>query len=137
MRIEGACYCGAITFEADVDPEQTSVCHCGDCQTFSGSPFRASVPAAPEKFRILSGDPEGYVKTAESGAKRVQAFCRDCGSPLYATAFESPGAAFNIRVGAIKQRDAFVPRRQIWTSSRQRWIEDVAALPAFEKGVPR
>ena len=31
-----------------------------------------------------SGDPKIYVKTAEDGAKRAQAFCPNCGSPIYA-----------------------------------------------------
>ena len=67
MKIDGACHCGFITFEAEVDPEKTTVCHCADCQTLSGSPYRASVPTTPDKFRLLSGEPTIYVKTAESG----------------------------------------------------------------------
>ena len=94
MKIDGACHCGFITFEAEVDPEKTPICHCADCQTLSGSPFRASVPTAPDKFRLLSGEPAIYVKTAESGNKRVQAFCPKCGSPIYATAFDDPTAIF-------------------------------------------
>ena len=86
MKIDGACHCGFITFEAEVDPEKTTVCHCADCQTLSGSPYRASVPTTPDKFRLLSGEPTIYVKTAESGSKRAQAFCPKCGSPIYATA---------------------------------------------------
>ena len=85
MKIDGACHCGFITFEAEVDPAKTSLCHCTDCQTLSGAPFRASIPAAPNDFRLLSGEPTIYIKTAESGRKRVQAFCPRCGSPIYAT----------------------------------------------------
>jgi hypothetical protein len=133
VRVEGACHCGAIAFEAEVDPARTSICHCGDCQTLSGSPFRASVPAAPETFRILVGEPALYVKTAESGAKRVQAFCRDCGSPLYATAFNDPSATFNIRVGVIRERDAFVPTKQIWTRSSQPWVDRIASIPSLDR----
>ena len=32
MKIDGGCHCGAITYEAEVDPEKTSICHCTDCQ---------------------------------------------------------------------------------------------------------
>ena len=31
MKIEGACHCGYITYEADIDPDTTSICHCTDC----------------------------------------------------------------------------------------------------------
>ncbi len=40
MKIDGHCYCGEITFEAEVDPNGLNICHCTDCQTLSGSAFR-------------------------------------------------------------------------------------------------
>lgn len=133
MQIDGACHCGFITFEAEVDPEKTAVCHCADCQTLSGAPFRASVPTTREAFRLLSGEPAVYVKTAESGAKREQAFCPRCGSPLYATAFGNPDAPLNIRVGVIRQRDQLVPKRQLWGRSRQSWVDGLASILRLEK----
>ena len=129
MKIDGQCHCGHITFEAEIDPEKTSLCHCTDCQTLSGAPYRASVPAASEDFRILTGEPASYVKVADSGNRRVQTFCPHCGSPIYATAYGDPTAILNIRVGAIRQRNELVPRRQVWSRSRQRWTTDLSAIP--------
>jgi hypothetical protein len=40
MNIDGRCHCGYITFEADADPDKAWICHCTDCQSFSGSAFR-------------------------------------------------------------------------------------------------
>ena len=37
MKIDGACHCEAIAFEADVNPESVVICHCTDCQTMSGT----------------------------------------------------------------------------------------------------
>jgi hypothetical protein len=133
MKIDGACHCGFITFEAEVDPDRTAICHCTDCQTLSGAPYRASVATAPDKFRLLSGEPATYVKTAESGAKRVQTFCARCGSPLYATAFEDPQAPLNIRVGIVRQREQLVPQRQIWGRSRQSWVDGLASILRLER----
>src|SRR5262245_6561063 len=103
MKVDGACHCGFVAYEAEVDPEDTSICHCTDCQTLTGSPFRVSVRAERAKFRLLSGEPAIYVKTGDSGAKRAQAFCPKCGTPIYATAFGDPTAPVNLRVGAIRQ----------------------------------
>ncbi len=133
MKIDGACHCGFITFEAEIDPEKTSVCHCADCQTLSGSPYRASVPTSPANFRLLSGEPTIYVKTAESGSKRAQAFCPKCGSPIYATAFGDPTAILNIRVGTTRQRDQLVPKRQLWGRSRQSWVDNLFAITRLDK----
>ena len=43
MKIDGRCHCGYITYEADIDPDKTLICHCTDCQTLSGSAFRVHV----------------------------------------------------------------------------------------------
>jgi hypothetical protein len=131
MHIDGSCHCGYITFEAEIDPERVTVCHCADCQTLSGGPYRASVPAQPDKFKILSGKPAEYVKVAESGRKRVQAFCPRCGSPIYATGVDDPKAPYNIRAGVVRQRDQLVPKRQIWTASQQSWVGGLPSLPGI------
>jgi hypothetical protein len=134
MKIDGKCHCGFITYEAEVDPEQTGICHCTDCQTLSGAPFRASIRASHDNFRLLSGEPAIYVKTAESGRKRAQAFCPKCGSPIYATSPDDPKADYNIRVGTISQRNELVPRQQSWTRSRQPWVDDLTAIPLAKAG---
>lgn len=136
MKIDGRCHCGALSYVAEVDPEKVEVCHCTDCQTLSGSAFRVVVPAEPGSFKLLSGEPKTYVKTAESGNKRVQGFCPTCGTPIYAHAlagdphFRPP--IVGLRVGAIRQRDQLPPKAQYWTRSRQHWVKDVGALTEIE-----
>ena len=134
MKIDGACLCGQITLEADADPEKTVVCHCTDCQTGTASAFRVSVPVSGETFK-MSGKPAVYVRTtAESGNPRAQAFCSTCGSPLYATMpGEGPQPVYMLRVGILRQRDQFVPRRQIWVRSARPWTMHMDALPRAEK----
>jgi hypothetical protein len=129
VRVDGQCHCGAVVYSAEVDPESASVCHCTDCQRLSGSPFRASVPAKVESFHLLNGQPKIYVKTAESGARRAQAFCDQCGSPIYASDAEKP-SVLNLRLGAIRQRAAISPNRQIWCSSALPWALDIRDLPS-------
>ena len=127
MQIEGACHCGKISFTAQVDPSRVVVCHCSDCQVMSGSPFRAVVPAAVEHF-VLHGEPKRYVKVADSGNRRVQAFCPDCGTPLFATAPENATTVI-IRTGCVKQRAQLVPKAQIWQRSTLPWVDAVHGLP--------
>jgi hypothetical protein len=85
MRVDGGCHCGAVTFEAEIDPDKAGICHCTDCQILTGSAFAPFVPVPKAAFK-LRGQPKVYVKTAESGNRRAQAFCPECGSRLYATA---------------------------------------------------
>ena len=100
MRVDGACHCGKLRFEAEVDPEKVGVCHCTDCQTLGGSAFTLFAQVPKDKF-WLHGEPRIYVKTAESGNRRAQAFCPDCGTRLYASAEKDP-PVFNLRVGTIR-----------------------------------
>ena len=82
MKIDGRCHCGAISFAADINPALVIICHCTDCQTISGAPYRANVPVKAHNFE-LSGAPKTYLKTAESGQSMSLAFCGDCGAALY------------------------------------------------------
>lgn len=131
MHIDGGCHCGNITYTAEVDPEKVGICHCTDCQTLSGTAFRVSVPATKEDFH-LKGEPKIYIKTAESGGKRAQAFCPECGSPIYATAATDP-QVFNIRVGTVRQRDALKPKSQGWCRSALAWVNNLQSMQQFAK----
>jgi hypothetical protein len=132
MRVHGICHCGAIAWEGNIDPARVTVCHCGDCQRFSGSGFRASVPTKAEDFVILRGNPVRYVKTAESGNLRVQAFCGQCGTPLYSADAENP-QSFNLRIGALAERSDLPPQRQIWCEAALPWTADLLDLPRMPK----
>src|SRR5262245_38191346 len=50
MKIDGRCHCGHVTFEAEADPEMTTICNCTDCQTMSGAPLRAVITTRPGTF---------------------------------------------------------------------------------------
>jgi hypothetical protein len=134
MRITGACHCGAIKIEGEADPAAVGVCHCTDCQTGTGSAFRVSVPVAGKDFK-MTGTPTNYLKTtADSGRPRVQAFCGQCGSPIYST---TPGdgqqAAYIVRVGILHQRDQLAPKKQNWFRSARAWVTGLDAIHKNEK----
>jgi hypothetical protein len=134
MKVDGSCVCGAIKIEAEADPEKTNMCHCTDCQTATGTAFRVSVPVAGTDLKV-TGRPATYLKTtADSGNPRLQGFCGTCGTPIYST---SPGEGvqpmYMLRVGILRQRDQFVPRRQIWWRSARNWVTQIGSVPQFEK----
>ena len=110
------------------------VCPFTDCQKGTGSAFRVNVPVPGATFR-MSGQPTNYLKTtAESGTPRLQAFCPRCGSPIYSTTpGEGPQPSYMVRVGILRQRDQFAPRRQNWFRSALPWVTGLAALHKNEK----
>jgi len=132
MKIQGACHCGDISYEAVVDPARVSICHCTDCQALTGSAYRVTVPTLIKDLELRTGSPKIYIKTGESGAKRAQAFCARCGSPLYAYAVDNP-KTYGLRVGSIAQRRELVPTLQIWCDSALSWTADIADIPKLQR----
>jgi hypothetical protein len=130
MKIEGACHCGQITYEAEADPEMAGICNCTDCQTLSGSAFRTIVLVPGESFRILTGSPKIYLKVGDSGAERVQAFCDTCGSPIYSASSDQHPKEYSIRLGTVRQRRELEPRFQIWRRSALSWLGRIDSIPA-------
>src|SRR4249920_2943230 len=127
MHIDGSCHCGAISFTAEVEPSRVSICHCTDCQVLSGAPFRGIVMAPMEKFS-LKGRPKSYIKVAQSGNRRAQVFCPQCGTPLWATAPENPTSVI-VRLGCVNQRAQFKPAVKIWQHSALAWVSQLSAVP--------
>ena len=126
MRVEGQCHCGEISFSAEIDPDQVTLCHCTDCQVLSGSPFR-EVAVAPIESFVLRGSPKSYVKVAASGNRRAQMFCPTCGTPLYGTAPEN-ATSVTLRLGCVKQRADLRPSKQVWEQSALPWVQSHALL---------
>ena len=134
MKVNGTCHCGQITYEAEVTPERSGVCHCTDCQVLTGSAFRVSVSTVPGTFHLLTGTPRVYLKTtADSGVRRRHAFCPNCGSPVYASADEDNPPTLNLRVGGLAQREQLAPQRRIWCKSAVSWSQDIGSLPGISK----
>jgi hypothetical protein len=131
MKVEGHCHCGKIRFEAEIDPEKVSICHCTDCQTLTGTAYRTSAPASAASFVLLAGTPKVYVKLADSGAQRAQAFCGDCGSSIYASDVQNP-KIYSIRTGTLVQRKNLPAKQQIWVHSALPWVMDLKHLPGRE-----
>lgn len=132
MKVHGSCHCGAVQFDAEVDPKLTSVCHCNDCQKLTGTAFRLSTPALPGSFQLAQGAPKVYVKVAESGSRRAQAFCPDCGSPLFTYDADNP-TTYGLRVGVLDERQQLAPTWQKWCESSLPWVETIASVERAQR----
>jgi hypothetical protein len=134
MKIDGGCHCGHVTFEADVNPDFVVICHCTDCQKLSAGAYRVIIQSPEGDFSLLNNPPKDYIKTSNTGTPRLQAFCPECGSHIYATSTDNIGERmFNIRLGTVNQRDQFSPTDQIWCRSAQSWAFNIEDLPRHEE----
>lgn len=120
INVYGSCHCETIKIEALIKKSEVRACHCTDCQKMSGAPLRA-IAIAPANNVTIYGKPKEYIKIADSGNKRIQAFCENCGTQLFATDMNKK--KFNIRVGFLEQRKELEPKNHVYTNSSVSWIQ--------------
>jgi hypothetical protein len=133
MKIDGQCHCGSIRYEAEIDPDEVSICHCTDCQSLTGSAYRVTAMVPRERLVLTGNKARTYIKTADNGRKRIQQFCPDCGSPMFTTGEGADAEIWGIRWGSIRQRQQLIPRHQIWCRSAAPWINDLSRMPCRER----
>lgn len=71
---EGSCQCGAVSYDVDVDLENTLTCNCSRCQKMGF--VLAFTP--PESFRLRSGE-ENLTEYLFNRKSIRHLFCRTCG----------------------------------------------------------
>ncbi len=137
MKITGQCLCGHISYEAEIDPARVGICYCTDCQRSSASDYWVIAGVDGGSFRLLSGEPKTFTKTAESGNRRELAFCPECGTQLYGRPAGGEGSFFSLRVGTVNQRAELSPAFQVWCGSRNPWVRLLEGVPAHDRGFSR
>ena len=88
---------------------------------------------AGDAFKIVKGEPKKYVKVGDSGNPRVQAFCANCGSALYASDTGDNPKAYNIRLGTADQRHDLAPRFEVWRQSALPWLPENGNTSKFDQ----
>jgi hypothetical protein len=79
----------------------------------------------------LTGEPKRYT-LVQSGSHMVQAFCPECGTPLFAAAAESPTSVV-VRLGCVTQRAQLRPSTQIWQHLALPWLSELTLIPGSSK----
>ncbi|CAA0115295.1 GFA family protein [Zhongshania aliphaticivorans] len=79
MHFDGACQCGAVSYEVDVDIESTITCNCSRCQRMGFVLAFTSV----DNFQLKSG--EGHLTEYLFNNKAIRhLFCKTCGVESFA-----------------------------------------------------
>jgi len=132
--LTGGCGCGAVRFEISVPLVAAVYCHCTRCQRRSGTAAAASARIVPGSLAVRAG--EDRIGGWWAGDGLEKAFCRDCGSALFARDRES-GAVAVIRLGAIDGDPGVRPSAHQFAADVAPWEpipED--GLPRFDERIP-
>jgi hypothetical protein len=119
-HIEGGCLCGRVRYSADAEPAFVGVCHCKDCQRYSGSAFATVLAIASEALKV-TGSLKTFSKSGDSGKLIRRRFCSECGSGILDEAEVLPGVTM-INVGTLDDPGWVKPGSEIYCDSAQPWV---------------
>jgi hypothetical protein len=131
--ITGSCLCGKIRYHAEAEPKFVSICHCRDCQKFTGSAF-ATVVALPKTALVVTGVVKGFTKRGDTGKPIERFFCPDCGASIMDEAEALPGFVM-IEAGTLDDTSWLKPTAEVYCASAQPWVhfDPAAEMKSFDK----
>jgi hypothetical protein len=103
-QLTGACLCGAARYTTTAEPVLSAVCHCRDCQRFTGSAFGALV-AVPKEALTIVGTMKTFTRLGGSGMPVLRHFCPECGSSIA----EETASAVVLNVGTLDEPKSIAP----------------------------
>jgi hypothetical protein len=132
--VQGACLCGAVTFEIAPPYPWFAHCHCSLCRKHHGTLFGTGLGVAIRRLRWLAGAQEIVHFRATGAFERP--FCGHCGSKV-------PGRSHNpdfwhVPVGLLAGDVGARPRTHIFVASKSSLHTIGDALPqhdTYPKGV--
>lgn len=130
-HIKGGCLCGQIRYSADTEPVFVSVCHCTDCQHFTGSAF-ATVVGVRARALEVTGTLKTFTKAGDSGKPIHRRFCPECGCAIMDEAELLP-AVVMLNAGTLDDRSWVKPQSELYCDSAQPWVRLEGEFRRFAK----
>lgn len=131
-KATGQCLCGAVTYEAEIPekPFYAGLCHCKDCQRYTGTAFASSL-MVPKDGMILKGELKFYGKDTERGTVMERGFCPQCGSNVLCRS-DAWDDQYVLSAGTLDDPSVYKPRINIFTRSAHAHVFGMADLHSFE-----
>jgi hypothetical protein len=123
---QGTCHCGAVAFEADVDPTQATHCNCTICT----KTMWTGLMCKPAQFRVVRGEDNltGYIW---GGRVSTRYFCKTCGVQCFGRGeLEVLGGAFvSINANTLDGVDPHALPLKHWDGRHDNWQAGPRATP--------
>lgn len=129
--LTGGCLCGKVRYTVTGDAAFAGICHCRNCQRYTGSAFEP-VMAFPRAAVSVQGELKTYQDTGDSGQPVMRRFCPNCGSGVVADVGVIPDLTL-ILAGTLDDPAAFTPAMEIYCSSAQPWMTAGGERQRFPK----
>ena len=130
-NITGGCLCGRVRYTVTGEPAFSGLCHCRNCQRYTGSAFEALI-AFPAASVSVQGELKTYDDTGDSGQPVHRHFCPNCGSGVVNEVDVLPGVTI-VLAGTLDDPAAFKPAMDVYWSSAQPWVHASVERKRFPK----
>ena len=127
MALLGGCFCGAVRFETDGAPFNSTLCHCADCRKASGAPAVAWFSVAGSTLRWTAGQ----MQVRRSSPQAVRGYCAACGTTLTYQNDSWPDE-IDIATASLDDPNLVPPRDHTFVRSRLDWLKLDDGLPQFQ-----
>lgn len=127
----GGCLCGRVRYTATGEPAFSGICHCRDCQRFTGSAFKTTI-GFPTSSVSVQGDLKTYDEISDAGRAVHRRFCPNCGSGVIAEADAFPGMTIFL-AGSLDDPTAYKPTVEFFCSSAQPWFHAAGERTQFAR----
>lgn len=127
-KLSGKCMCGAVAFEFRADREDVTICHCGQCRSWSGHQW-ASLNAPFESLQIKVGEETvGWFRSSDYARR---GFCKECGSSMFwhADKLDDYKHRIAIAAAAIEKGAPMKLAEHIFVSDKGDYYEIADGLP--------
>lgn len=132
-QLEGGCTCGEIRYRLKKKPLIVHCCHCSWCQKESGSAFALNAMIEAEEVELIQGQAELTNNPSPSGKGQKFYRCPTCKITLWSNYAGGGDALRFVRQGTLDDPNQAPPDMNIFTSTKQDWLQLSDDLPAFEE----
>jgi hypothetical protein len=133
-NMTGGCLCGRVRYVVTGEPMRSGLCHCRDCQRYTGSAFEPWLLLAGSQVSI-HGDMKTFDMTGGSGQVIHRHFCANCGSGVVNEVDVLPGTMI-VLAGTLDDPTVFAPTVEIFCSAAQPWANDDRERQRFPMMLP-
>jgi hypothetical protein len=124
----GGCLCGQVRYSLSGEPLRSHLCHCRDCQHYTGTAFAAGM-IFPTSSVAIQGDLKIFEGTGRSGKTVRRHFCPVCGSGVMVSGDVMPDRVV-VQAGTLDDPAQFVPAAEIFTDSALPWVHSAGGFPS-------
>ena len=127
-RLTGGCLCGAVRYRVNNKFSHFFLCHCKQCQQFTGSAFAANIFTSPENIQWLTDNDK--ISCYEHPSREFsKAFCSACGCAL--PFINQSGKSLIIPAGSLFDKVENIPEANIFVNEQAHWLNAGLAEKKF------